>query len=206
MKHNLAGLNCKGRGKLERKQKEAEEKKHGTKRGSSSQQPAASTSKTPTMPHSTFGASTSQPPSQNCSRKKKTKWCCAGVALVLRCSTSAFGPAQCFAPVSGQVLASCAQAIEARFVAKTAELVAINKSIKFSIDCGLAPYGAILADILKLLADLNEVKLCYVSRRANEAAHGLAKYALRCDEDRYWMEDFPNCINEFIAKEATVLA
>ncbi|KAK3211293.1 hypothetical protein Dsin_015999 [Dipteronia sinensis] len=100
------GLNCKERGKLERKQNEAgqglsyasyvgwkatikglakvtslQEKKRrrkkGTKRDSSSQQPqpttAATTSKTPTMPHSTSRPSTSQPPTQNCSRKKKTK-------------------------------------------------------------------------------------------------------------------------------------
>jgi hypothetical protein len=66
--------------------------------------------------------------------------------------------------------------------------------------------GVILADILKLLDGLNVVKVCYVPRLANEAAHGLAKFALRCDDDRYWMEEFPNCINDIITKEATVLA
>ncbi|KAK3183182.1 hypothetical protein Dsin_030468 [Dipteronia sinensis] len=66
--------------------------------------------------------------------------------------------------------------------------------------------GVILGDILNLLAGLNDVKLCYVPRLANEAEHGQTKFALRCDEDKYWMEDFPLCIQDIIAKEATVLA
>ena len=42
-------------------------------------------------------------------------------------------------------------------------------------------------------------------RKANRIAHVLVKNSLSCDEDMFWLEDFPPCVGSLVAAESRVV-
>ncbi|KAK3211950.1 hypothetical protein Dsin_016656 [Dipteronia sinensis] len=58
--------------------------------------------------------------------------------------------------------------------------------------------GLILVEILGLLSSMGDVPINFVPRLANQAAHCLAKYALTCSVDKFWMEDFPPSVGRMV--------
>ncbi|KAK3212070.1 hypothetical protein Dsin_016776 [Dipteronia sinensis] len=121
----------------------------------------------------------------------------------------------------GNELASCAQSSVANLSTKAAKLTAILKSIRFSMDCGLAPCvfeiddalvvkwinevqlnlsenGVLLDDINSLASNLRSVSFSHTSKGANGTARRLARHALDITEDAYWMQEFPTCIRELV--------
>ncbi|KAK1591118.1 hypothetical protein Q3G72_002651 [Acer saccharum] len=109
-----------------------------------------------------------------------------------------------------EVMASCAQSMMANLSLKSAKLVAVWKSITFSKDCGLNPCAFELDEACavkwiqkgghresvhgRILDDIGEVVFCHTDRGANKVARGLAKFALKSNDDTFWMEDFPSCV------------
>ncbi|KAK0583053.1 hypothetical protein LWI29_032899 [Acer saccharum] len=121
----------------------------------------------------------------------------------------------------GEVMASCSQRMLANFSLKSAKLTAVYKSINFSCDCGLSPCsfevddanivrwiangdpresdnGSILEDIDSLVANLGGVSFCTSNRFANRVAKGLANFALKCEDDNFWMEEVPSCVSNMV--------
>ncbi|KAK3187817.1 hypothetical protein Dsin_027378 [Dipteronia sinensis] len=125
-----------------------------------------------------------------------------GIGVVIRDSKS-------------EVFASCSQILMANLNTKASKLVAISKSIQFVLDCGLEPCcfeidealivksikvgthrssvnGVLLDDIFFLSSKLRTMNISYAPKSANKVAQGLARHAMKIDEDGFWMEDFPS--------------
>ncbi|KAK3212540.1 hypothetical protein Dsin_017246 [Dipteronia sinensis] len=121
----------------------------------------------------------------------------------------------------GEIMASSAQFIEARFSIKMSQLLAIKRSILFGMDCGLAPntveinesvsvnwlssgshkdseYGVILDEIDDLMHSGDRIVFCGIPKRANMPAIALAKEALKISEEAFWMEECPPFINDIV--------
>jgi hypothetical protein len=47
--------------------------------------------------------------------------------------------------------------------------------------------------------------VCHTKWEANGAAHGLAKEATRCFNDKIWLEDTPSCISHIANLELSAL-
>ncbi|KAK2633922.1 hypothetical protein Ddye_028714 [Dipteronia dyeriana] len=94
--------------------------------------------------------------------------------------------------------------------------MAILRSLKFAQDCGPSPCvlesdaavvvkrinddghldsvnGVILTDIADLTSIMGRVVVTHVPRLTNQVVHGLAKFALGCSEDNFWIEEYPLC-------------
>ncbi|KAK3231660.1 hypothetical protein Dsin_003541 [Dipteronia sinensis] len=61
--------------------------------------------------------------------------------------------------------------------------------------------GVIISDIKNLLQQIHCAAVTFVPRSANQVAHCLAKYALSCNEDRYWLEEVPICVDKLVVAE-----
>ncbi|KAK3193676.1 hypothetical protein Dsin_024986 [Dipteronia sinensis] len=111
-------------------------------------------------------------------------------------------------------MASSAQRIEANYSPQVAEAVTIYRGLRFAIDSGLGlimvesdatsvvkwinegsyldfEVGLILSDSRSLIKVARCVEIGYVSRKFNQVAHVMARNALLCEEDRYWMGEYP---------------
>ncbi|TXG63243.1 hypothetical protein EZV62_010237 [Acer yangbiense] len=131
----------------------------------------------------------------NCDAAVNNNAGCIGLGIVIRDN-------------GGFVLASCSLMLTAGFDATLAETMAIYRGLIFSRDCGLAlcclesdaavvvkrisegshldsVSGLILAEISTLITNLNVISVSHVPRLANNVAHGLAKFALKVDEDLF---------------------
>ncbi|KAK3210794.1 hypothetical protein Dsin_015500 [Dipteronia sinensis] len=127
----------------------------------------------------------------------------------------------------GEIMASSAQFIEARFSIKISQLLAIKRSILFGMDCGLAPntveinesvvvnwlssgshkdseYGVILDEIDDLMHSGDRIVFCSIPKRANMPAIALAKEALKISEEAFWMEECPPFINDIVKADKPV--
>ena len=62
--------------------------------------------------------------------------------------------------------------------------------------------GIIISDIKNMLLQIQCVAVSFVPRLANKVAHCLAKYALSCSEDRFWLEEYPPCVSLIVLAEA----
>ncbi|KAK3169102.1 hypothetical protein Dsin_000133 [Dipteronia sinensis] len=82
----------------------------------------------------------------------------------------------------GEIMASSAQFIEAKFSIKMSQLLDIKKSIMFG----------------------NEVALSNISKKANMPAAALAKEALKISEDAFWMEESPPFIYDLVKADMPV--
>ena len=125
----------------------------------------------------------------------------------------------------GLVMAASSQRLVASFPPHIAEASAIRVGIQLAIDTGLNPItvesdaavvvnwingeldllsevGTIITDIKYLLHQIQCVAVTFVPRLANMVAHCLAKFALSCDEDRFWLEDDPPCVSHIVLADA----
>ncbi|KAK2663021.1 hypothetical protein Ddye_001595 [Dipteronia dyeriana] len=123
-----------------------------------------------------------------------------------------------------EVMACCSQKIVANLNNKSANLVAIQRSIQFCIDYGLSPcliesdddsganwinhgmyraskFRVILLDIDAMVAATSCISVSSITVKANNAALRLAKKALLIVDDNFWMEDYPACISSIIEAE-----
>ncbi|KAK3228810.1 hypothetical protein Dsin_000691 [Dipteronia sinensis] len=115
---------------------------------------------------------------------------------------------------SGPVMASCSLRLAAGVDIWAANSLAVLKSFQFGNDCVLIPfviesdakrvvdwinnsshlnsiYGTILGEIASFSSLRGGSSIAWVPAMGNKVALGLAKEALRLDEDQFWMEDFP---------------
>ena len=129
---------------------------------------------------------------------------------------------------SSAVMASCSIQLEACYDPILAEMMAIYKGLIFSRECGLHPCviesdvavvvkwvndhshsdsvgGNILGEISSLIINLQILVVSHIPRLANFVAHGLARYALTVDEDRYWMGDFPPCVRRSVQLDCPIV-
>ena len=65
----------------------------------------------------------------------------------------------------------------------------------------LSSFSDLIDDVRYLLSFFPRVIISHTRRHANEAAHGLAKYALELDEDVCWIGEIPNPIFSIIVNE-----
>jgi ribonuclease HI len=61
-------------------------------------------------------------------------------------------------------------------------------------------WGKSTRNSARVLSQLNNVSVTWVNRRSNQAAHALARWALR-EPNRIWFSDFPFCILTHIRKD-----
>ncbi|XP_042939506.1 uncharacterized protein LOC122274538 [Carya illinoinensis] len=126
---------------------------------------------------------------------------------------------------TGEVIAVMAKVQESVFQPVLAELLALWRAVTFCLELGLTAvvfegdaqssikeinssdenckwYGQILEDVKSILMDKSSWRVQYVSRKSNQAAHHLGKFALKYVEDEIvWMEEVPECIYSFIAAD-----
>ncbi|KAF5468871.1 hypothetical protein F2P56_012982 [Juglans regia] len=65
----------------------------------------------------------------------------------------------------------------------------------------LSSYGCVIEDAKKLLKGRSQWSVKFVNRKANEAAHYLAKEALSLCFENVWIEEAPVCIESILLKE-----
>lgn len=65
----------------------------------------------------------------------------------------------------------------------------------------LSCFSDLIDDIHCLLSSFSGVTIAHTRRQANQAAHGLTKYALGLDEDVYWMGEIPYPIFSIIVND-----
>ncbi|KAK2661952.1 hypothetical protein Ddye_000526 [Dipteronia dyeriana] len=109
----------------------------------------------------------------------------------------------------------------ANFPSTIANLVAIQKGLRFGIECGLTPdvievneaevvkwinnglhydseVGLILMDIKTLTDSQKKMMFRQIATSANKSAFGLAKFSLNNLEDSFLDEEFPYCVSRCI--------
>ncbi|KAK3220602.1 hypothetical protein Dsin_014572 [Dipteronia sinensis] len=107
------------------------------------------------------------------------------------------------------------------------EASAILKGLRFITDCGLllpavlesdakrvvdlvnsgCESNADIVDIVALSSDSSQfnIPISFVPGVANVAAHALAKFVLRSDVDRFWVEESPPCLESVILLDSIPL-
>uniref|UniRef100_A0A803Q8I6 Reverse transcriptase domain-containing protein n=1 Tax=Cannabis sativa TaxID=3483 RepID=A0A803Q8I6_CANSA len=70
-----------------------------------------------------------------------------------------------------------------------------------SLSKNLSSFNDLIMDVSCLLSFFSGVTISHVKRNANQAAHGLAKYALELDEDVCWMGEVPNPIFSVVVND-----
>ncbi|KAK2642392.1 hypothetical protein Ddye_024155 [Dipteronia dyeriana] len=121
-------------------------------------------------------------------------------------------------------MASSSQKIEASFSPQIAEAMTILRGLQLALDTGLSPcridsdaevivnwinigvvifskVGSVIDDIRLLLDQVLCVSFNFVPRTANQVAHMLAKNGLACDENLFWLEEFPSCVGSLVLTE-----
>jgi len=66
---------------------------------------------------------------------------------------------------------------------------------------GFSRMGSIIVEARKVLRDFSVWKVASVRRNCNNAAHQLAKLAVRQNLSQIWMYSYPSCISEIVLKE-----
>ena len=124
----------------------------------------------------------------------------------------------------GMVMVASSQKFVATFTPQVAEAMAILQSLQLAIDSGLFPccvesdakvvvdwinsnkvlfsdIGSVISDIRRLCLQARCGSFLFVPRKANQIVHVLAKNSLSCDEDMFWLEEFPPCVGSLVAVE-----
>ncbi|KAK3222758.1 hypothetical protein Dsin_009783 [Dipteronia sinensis] len=133
---------------------------------------------------------------------------CVGLGIVIRDSP-------------GFVMAASSQRIVVNYSPQVAEALVIKQELLFARDCGLFPVEIesnaavvvgwikdgsqacsdiclIITDICAQLPYLCCTAVEYVSRKANQVAHFLVKYALSIDNNCFWLEEYPLYIRHYV--------
>ncbi|KAL5808335.1 hypothetical protein ACOSQ3_029026 [Xanthoceras sorbifolium] len=128
---------------------------------------------------------------------------------------------------SGSVLAANAYRLAAGFSVMVAEALVVLKGLQFALDSGLllailetgslavitainnpsaylSKVGLVIVDIVDLLSSYPGSKVQFVPRSANSVAHTLARFTLSLDRDYFWLEDYPDCIDEVLVADNQV--
>ncbi|KAK3184943.1 hypothetical protein Dsin_032229 [Dipteronia sinensis] len=124
----------------------------------------------------------------------------------------------------GQVMASSIQRIKAMFRPMVAEAMAVLCGVTFGLESGLVPFvfetdalgvvnminsssgvaseiGLVTDGIVDHLRGKSWGSVVFVPRKVNSVAHTLSKVALGAEEDLFWPEDYPSCVEHFIKDE-----
>uniref|UniRef100_A0A803P1A9 Uncharacterized protein n=1 Tax=Cannabis sativa TaxID=3483 RepID=A0A803P1A9_CANSA len=67
----------------------------------------------------------------------------------------------------------------------------------------ITPFHDLVEDINYLMSFFPRVKVSHVKRDANQAAHDLAKFALRLDEDMFWLGEIPSPIVSLVVTDSS---
>jgi ribonuclease HI len=67
-------------------------------------------------------------------------------------------------------------------------------------------YGHIIGDINEVIKGFRRCEVRHVRREANEAAHVLAKSAIRTKEEKIWLEEIPSIIIDIVNQEQAALS
>ncbi|KAK2647634.1 hypothetical protein Ddye_015123 [Dipteronia dyeriana] len=128
---------------------------------------------------------------------------------------------------SGFVMASCYQILVDTFDDNVVGIMAIHRGIIFRKDCGLTPcilesdkevavsrvvndnflnasYSFILVEINSLRSLANDLNIRAIPKQANYIAQNIVKIDLATMENKFWMEDFPNCIKDIVEADMLV--
>ena len=126
----------------------------------------------------------------------------------------------------GNVLTCAVQRFETCFDPATADAFAILQGLRLAVDGGFLPavlesdakgvvelinsgscifsdIGVVISDIVAL-ASTSNISIVFIPRKANEAAHALAKLALSFSSVHLWQESCPPYLESFISFDACV--
>jgi ribonuclease HI len=67
-------------------------------------------------------------------------------------------------------------------------------------------HGQIVEDTRFVLNSHRSWMIGHTKRNGNQAAHGLAKYAVRNHMDQTWLEDIPDCVSVVVNLERSALS
>jgi hypothetical protein len=62
-------------------------------------------------------------------------------------------------------------------------------------------WGHLVEDISLTLQNMSCWKMCFIRRAANQAAHAMARMAVKQEMERVWFNDAPNCLLPIIVSE-----
>ncbi|PON91038.1 LOW QUALITY PROTEIN: Ribonuclease H-like domain containing protein [Trema orientale] len=121
------------------------------------------------------------------------------VDAALNSSTNSIGVGEILRDCKGRVLATLSKKIVGNYTPQIAETKALALSLLWAHDFGLTLHE-VESDALAVVQSLRNTRQSqlifgvvanYVYRSANMEAHGLAKHALRLDDECIWMENDP---------------
>ncbi|KAK2658007.1 hypothetical protein Ddye_011059 [Dipteronia dyeriana] len=92
-------------------------------------------------------------------------------------------------------MGSSVQKVPVSFSPQTIEALAILCGIKFALSTDLMPF-VIESDVLNVANFIRYGRP--FDADANLIAHGLAKMALSIDEDKFWLECIPPCVEMLV--------
>lgn len=127
----------------------------------------------------------------------------------------------------GLVLGCASVKLNGSFSPHAAELLALREGLRSAHESGLqikfvesdasnaikainsgSPTGfeeSIVVDIRHYLSLLDNCSVLFVSRLRNMVAHSLPKLSLRSIADQYWLDDYPNCISDYVLTDTANL-
>ncbi|XWS36443.1 hypothetical protein CRYUN_Cryun20dG0086400 [Craigia yunnanensis] len=72
-------------------------------------------------------------------------------------------------------------------------------------EADMSPIGVLIEEA-RVRKSLQFCKFTHIGRLGNMVAHMLAKHGLELEEDRFWMEDCPDFVKDFILNDFSVLS
>ncbi|KAL5756754.1 hypothetical protein ACOSP7_021184 [Xanthoceras sorbifolium] len=98
----------------------------------------------------------------------------------------------------GLVMASCAQGLDSLLSPPIAEALAILRCLKLAIETGLLAICVESDAHAELVERTDVASLAFVSRKANQVAHWLAKFGLSFINEFVLLEDCPLCVESLV--------
>ncbi|KAL5739814.1 hypothetical protein ACOSQ2_028994 [Xanthoceras sorbifolium] len=95
----------------------------------------------------------------------------------------------------GLVLAAGAQPLQLCVSPQIAEAMVVLRGIQFASKMGIYPI-VVECDSLSIVNI--RFQDCFRSSSANSVAHGLSKLALSLSHARFWLEDYPSCVENLV--------
>ncbi|KAK1576193.1 hypothetical protein Q3G72_011756 [Acer saccharum] len=124
----------------------------------------------------------------------------------------------------GEVIGCCSQRLDFNMSVKAANLLAVQKGIRFGVDFGFllcaieldnvdvidwinkgshldSEFGAVILELNKLTEGPQGLMFRFIPKSANMAALGLSSIAFDIYDDTFWLDEFPICIDRVIDSE-----